>query len=258
MSNDSILNAKDSRLLATMKLIDGSDYEIRSDDPEMIKHFENPHNYTKEIIAQFEDSYYKKFITPDDKVILDIGANIGLFSLHVSPWATNIFCVEPTPSHFEKLYQNLQAIQFIDGLWPACRQAALAGLTGKVKFHWCGINTTMNSLQPRGDKSFEVEGITLPDLVESLTLNDYVDIDFCKIDIEGSEHEAITAEFIAAVAPRVKKFFMEVHPPDQVTVDKFVPMFEAAGYKVERYVHDSIYAVRQNADSSLPLRKTDL
>lgn len=245
-----------TQLLATMKLIDGSDYEIRSDDPEMIKHFENPHNYTKEIIAQFEDSYYKKFITPDDTVILDIGANVGLFSLHVSPWANRLYSVEPTPSHYEKqtkllwdggVYRSILSF----GRLPK----ALAGHTGKTKFHWCGINTTMNSLQPRGDKSFEVECITLPDLIGQIKY----DIDFCKIDIEGSEHEAITAEFIAAVAPRVKKFFMEVHPPDQVTVDKFVPMFEAAGYTVQRYVHDSIYAYRLSeggtTEESQPTKK---
>ena len=222
-----------------MKLIDGSDYEIRSDDPEMIKHFANPHNYTKEIIAQFEDSYYKDFLTPDDKVILDIGANIGLFALHVSPYAQRLYCVEPTPSHFEKLKQVINKRPIVPNDFVLINKA-LAGHTGKTKFHWCGINTTMNSLQPRGDKSFEVECINLIDLLQLIE----GEVDFCKIDIEGSEHEAIDAQQIAAVAPWVKKFFMEVHPPDQVTVDKFVPMFKAAGYKVRRYVHDSIFASR--------------
>lgn len=221
--------------IATLRLIDGTKHVIASDNQDLIDHFEDPHNYTREIIAQFEHDYYKDFITPADKVIVDIGANVGLFSLHVSPYAKELYSLEPTPGHFEKLKLNLAHL----AEKATCYPVALAGHSGSTKFYWCGVNTTMNSLQPRGGETFTVPCITLADLVNVKIKKP---IDLVKIDIEGSEHEAITTEMIQAVAPMVKKFFMEVHPPDGPTVDKFCAMFAQAGYQVQRYVHDSIYA----------------
>jgi FkbM family methyltransferase len=217
--------------LAIIKRIDGTHFDIVNTDPAVVAHFANPNNYTREIIAQFTADYYRDFITPSDKVIVDIGANIGLFALHVSPWAKKIICVEPTPEH-GAILQQLMPRAILE-------QAALAEVNGQAQFYWCSINTTMNSLQPRGDRAFTVSTLTLPALLDKYML-DHVDL--VKIDIEGSEHQAITPGIIAAVAPRVRKFFMEVHPPNHVTVSKFVPMFEAAGYRVQRYVHDSLFA----------------
>jgi FkbM family methyltransferase len=208
--------------------------DVVSAHPAVVAHFANPNNYTREIIAQFAGDYYAGFITPSDKVIVDIGANVGLFAVHVSPWAQKIICVEPTPEHLSVLTQLIP--------WATVEPSALAEANGQAQFYWCGINTTMNSLQPRGDRSFTVNTLTLPALLDKYML-DHVDL--VKIDIEGSEHQAVTPAIIAAVAPRVRKFFMEVHPPNHVTVSKFVPMFEAAGYRVQRYVHDSLFATVQ-------------
>ena len=39
----------------------------------------------------------------NDKVIIDLGANIGLVSMHLAPYADKIISVEPTPNHFDIL-----------------------------------------------------------------------------------------------------------------------------------------------------------
>src|SRR5690349_15076798 len=152
-----------------MKLINGEEYEIPLVGA-LLEHFSNPYNYTKEIMQQFDHDYYKDIIPWKCNTILDIGANIGLFALHVHPMADRIICVEPTPSHMEK--QRM----LLEGMAIQHEQAALAGKTGRTTFHWCGINTTMNSLQPRGDKSFEVECYTLKDLLDKYSLSQ---VDFC-------------------------------------------------------------------------------
>lgn len=214
-----------------MKLIDGSQVDIPLDNPVIAAHFNDPYNYTREIMAQFEDEYYKGIIPWKMDTLLDIGGNVGLFSLHVHPMAGKIICVEPTPTHMEKQRILLKDVGVIH------EQAALAGRTGRTTFYWCGINTTMNSLQNRGDRSFEVECYTLQDLLDKHKLDK---VDFCKIDIEGSEHEAITAETLKPVANKFKRIFIELHPPDGATQDKFQAIFEECGFRVKKYVHDSL------------------
>ena len=59
-------------------------------------------------------------------------------------------------------------------------------------------------------------------------------VDFCKIDIEGSEDLAITAETVKPVNHIIKKFSIELHPRTLEMQDKYAAIFEESGYKVER------------------------
>lgn len=220
-----------------MKLINGKEYELVMVTPEVQEHFENPYNYTKEICQQFDNDYYKGIIEPGD-TLLDIGANVGLFTLHVAPYFKKIIAVEPTPSHFEKLRlltNHLKGIEY--------EQAALHNYTGETTFYWCGINTTMNSLQNRSDRQMQVPCITLLDLLNKYGL---AEVDFTKIDIEGSEDEAVTVNTLMPVRDRLKKVFLEGHPPTSETQDKFKEIFEACGYSVEKYVHDSLICINNS------------
>lgn len=218
-----------------MKLIDSSEYDLPIVTPELREHFEDPRNYTREIMQQFDADYYRGIIEPGD-TLLDIGANIGLFTIHVCPYFKRIISVEPTPSHFQKLKQLTGGL-----LGVQLEQAALAAYTGETIFYWCGVNTTMNSLQNRGDRQMQVPCITLADLIAKYELDV---VDFCKIDIEGSEEVAITEDTLRPVAGKLKKVFIELHPPNRESQDKFQAIFEAVGYRVERYVHDSLICVR--------------
>jgi len=141
------------------KLIDGSLYTIELNTQELADHFNNPHNCTKEILHQFNElSWYSEYLTKDDKVILDLGGNVGLFAIHVTPWADRIITVEPTPSHFNL---NTQ----LTGKFPQVEriQAAISNTTGQMTFYTFPSNTTMNSLINRGGESFTVDCITIPD-----------------------------------------------------------------------------------------------
>ncbi len=218
-----------------IKLIDGNYADVRMETPAVRAHFVDPYNYTDAILDQFEHSIYHEYLTADDKIILDIGANIGLFALHVSPYAEKIICVEPTPSHMAKQQEILK------GLPVTHVEAALSNKVGEQDFHWCGINTTMNSLQDRHSGiKFKVKTTTLQELIRLVPGN----IDFCKIDIEGSEWQAITYDTLAVASAFIKKIFIELHPPNQHSQDYFKKIFEAVGYKVEVIIHDTLFCYR--------------
>lgn len=222
-----------------MKLLNGTEYEIPMQPGSALeKHFSDPYNYTKEIMAQFHWEYYKGLIPEDARIVLDIGANVGLFALHIStlPKLERLICVEPTPEHMKLQKEVLAHLPFVTH-----EEAALAGHTGRTTFHWCGINTTMNSLQPRGDRSMEVAAITLEDLLDKYKLDK---VDFCKIDIEGSEDVAVTVATLKPVADKLPNVFIELHPPDAISQQKWKAIFEECGYDVEIMFHDALMCSR--------------
>jgi len=60
------------------KLIDGTVHTIDLNTGELLNHFNDRKNCTVEILHQFNDlDYYTQFITPDDKIILDLGGNVN-------------------------------------------------------------------------------------------------------------------------------------------------------------------------------------
>lgn len=213
-----------------MKLIDGSEYQIPM-TPIVNAHFVEPYNYTDAITEQLNNGIYKDFISRDDKVFIDLGSNVGLFALHVMPYAEKIICVEPVPEHM-----IINKILVPHGIH---EQAAANDYTGQVEFFWCGINRTMSSLMDRGDRKMIVRCITLADLCEKYNLKK---VDFLKCDIEGSEWAAITVQTLTPVFDIINKIHIELHPPDSNSQDKMKATLEAVGYIVEKINSDALFA----------------
>lgn len=208
--------------------INGEEIDINLQSDQAKAHFDNPRNYTAFILDEWKTQPYLGYIKPGS-VILDIGANVGLFGLHVLPYAERLICVEPTPEHMIIQMQLLNAEH---------EQAALNYYTGKAKFRNEPVNTTMNTLRDAPD-SYEVDCITLSDLCKKYNLDK---VDFCKIDIEGSEWQALKVERINEVKGIIKSFFVELHPRSAESQNEMAGRFEAAGYKVKHIEYNgSIY-----------------
>lgn len=224
------------------KLVDGTIYTIELDTKELLDHFNNTINCTKEILHQFNElSWYSEYLTPDDKIILDLGGNIGLFALHVTPWADKIITVEPTPSHME-------LNKYITGKFPNIVhfQAAISNKTGQIPFFTFDTNSTMNSLINRGGSYFMVDSITIPDLIERFGLNH---VDFIKLDIEGSETIALNESVIRYMSNRVSKILIEFHEVNGIGYTEqrsiFEKIFIEYGYDIKHFGPDGLYCYKQ-------------
>lgn len=225
------------------KLIDGSIYTIELNSQELIDHFNNHLNCTREILHQFNElSWYSEYLTKDDKIILDLGGNVGLFAIHVTPWAERIVTVEPTPSHFNLNTQLTSKFTQIERV-----QAAISNETGKMTFYTFPSNTTMNSLINRGGESFEVDCITIPDLINNLGLKH---VDFIKLDIEGSETIALNDEIIKSFSDKVSKILIEFHEVGGVGYTQqraiFEQIFVKYGYNTKYFGPDGLYCYKNN------------
>jgi FkbM family methyltransferase len=142
-------------------------------------------------------------------VVLDVGANIGLFALHLATLASDVrvHCFEPNPRVHALLRRNLEANGLARRVTPhalavfdhngpvVLRRAARSG-------HRSLIGTTLVSAG--GD---EVEAV---DLAEALRRSGAERVALLKVDVEGAEIEIVEGA-TAAVWARIDRVVLEFH-----------------------------------------------
>jgi FkbM family methyltransferase len=153
---------------------------------------------------------------PPHSVIIDIGANAGLFTLFAAsrfPGA-EILSFEPIPSNFTLLERNVGLNRGKCTVSP--HQKAVAGQSGHVTMAFDGADPffTSSSIVREGlstgydDKRLiEVPCTTLPAMFDEHQIEH---CDFLKMDCEGAEYEIILTcpeDYLM----RVRQFAIEVH-----------------------------------------------
>lgn len=123
-------------------------------------------------------------ISSNCPVIIDCGANIGLFSLLVSSMypQAKIIAVEPEEANYEMLRRNLSSQKDVvllkRGVWSKnCKLSVQARGTGEWGF------------KVVEDVNGDVEAISIADIIRE---NNLSNIDVLKMDIEGSEFNVFT------------------------------------------------------------------
>jgi len=219
--------------------INGNSIEIDLSDELVRNHFAKDSNYGVHILRQINNGgcdIMKQFI-PDGSVCLDIGANVGLVSLYMAERCTGIHAWEPNKSNFEIL-QKL-TLKY-DNIIPTKR--ALSAKDELIKFYECDFNSTMNSLIDFSAKNNyeEVAGRRLDTFVDKLATN----VDFAKIDIEGSEVIALTEEILNNCKDVIKAYYLEIHDTRELNgqdqygnLTNFIRIFSNLGYNIERVNH---------------------
>lgn len=214
--------------------------EIVSDLPEILQHFSDTNNYADVVLNQInQDRFYDPlFHEKDNLTILDIGGNIGLFSLYIHDRAKIVYSIEPTPSHFEKLKHLTQDYKNIKPL-----NIALHNKREMIQFYTCNNNSTMNSTVNRysDSQTIEVQGKTLEDILVDENIEH---VDFVKCDIEGSEMMALTFDTIDVVKDKIDNWFIEVHATDAKSIQdnrfELIKIFKKVGYNASAHGHDVI------------------
>jgi len=126
------------------------------------------------------------------KTIVDIGANIGLFTYFAglqSPTA-EMHCFEPDLRNYRVLEQNLNAI-------PATtivNHSAVASEAGELQFYssdYGGWSSAFGTLGAEESESYRVPAIVLSDYLREHSISC---IDFLKIDVEGSEYDILMGD----------------------------------------------------------------
>jgi FkbM family methyltransferase len=146
-----------------------------------------------------------------DANVIDIGANIGLFTgMAIDGGAKRVISIEPSNLPYEKLFET-----FKDEAKVVILKNAIAGSRRKV--YIMGNDThgqvyELANVITNEDNS--VMTLTMDDIF-NISIPDDEDV-VLKIDVEGSEHEALYAMSSNAWS-RVKSLHIEIHgfPPNQ-------------------------------------------
>lgn len=142
---------------------------------------------TDEIVVKeiFEENVYEVHDTHFNRggVVVDIGANIGTFSLFAAQFADRVYAVEPEPHNLKALKNNIIINNMNDKVITI--PYGISDFKGTAVIHDSGGGS---SIKDDGSFGAEIEIMTLDNLF-SLYQIDSVDV--LKIDVEGSEVEII-------------------------------------------------------------------
>ena len=221
--------------------------KVVAESAEAVAHFADPENHVGTILRQINEErmYDPIFADKEDMTVLDLGANVGLFSLYAADSCKRVVAVEAVPSTF-RIAQELTAKH----LQIEMQQYAISNSNEDVSFY-INENSTTNSLVSHQGDEITVPGITVAGLLDKLEIDH---VDFVKCDIEGSEVIALTEDTVGAVADKIDFWFVEVHQTNNGDVawpgnlemnrQKLKTVFENCGYTVEPVIHDQLYAFK--------------
>jgi FkbM family methyltransferase len=146
------------------------------------------------------------------RIIIDVGANVGLYSLvgaAANPQA-EIHSFEPTPNIFETFVHNIRLNKLTN---ITANQAGVAREPGTAFLQFCagegGTNDGMNYVSPTNEANVGIN-------VEITSLDAYCrargidSIDLLKMDIEGGEYSALQGAEGLLSGHAVKCMFLEL------------------------------------------------
>jgi len=155
-------------------------------------------------------------VNPDDifnKDIIDIGANIGFFSvLAAELGAKQILAVEPHPKNFDYLVSNVFKYK---NILPVNFAVSKSGVI-KVK-----TNLEKQMVWTEKEQNGTVYSFTLENIIEFLPSMDMLNI-VMKIDIEGSEYEILLGAN-DRVLQRFETIYIEMHEGQFNPKNKNIP-----------------------------------
>ncbi|RZB36717.1 MAG: hypothetical protein SRB2_01796 [Desulfobacteraceae bacterium Eth-SRB2] len=181
------------------------------------------------------DEYHISEIPPGRwKCVVDVGANVGMFSARVSGITRRVIAYEPFPENFAWLERNVATRSNVT---PVCK--AVAGKEGVLRLYRPfkdALSGVYSSFQEMGglmsEKYDKVPAITLDQLFAEHSIDH---CDLLKIDVEGQEYDILyaTSDHTFERISRIHGEYHNVAQHDPRTrITKFVSFLESKGYYV--------------------------
>jgi FkbM family methyltransferase len=147
-------------------------------------------NRNHDTYSNGEFTVLKKIVKFNPSVIIDGGANIGSYSLLINQLSPNprVYSFEPVKSTFEKLKKNVAAC---NNIIPVEKGLYKENCTKEINIFLSDTHSSLYDIQGLPYESSGKQTIELVSGDDFMKQNNISEIDFLKIDIEGSEYDAI-------------------------------------------------------------------
>ncbi len=205
-----------SPIVAFNLQVEGKTIEIKipKDELSRVKEIFQGHDYSILLQRRYSGS----------RVIVDIGANVGIFSIYMKMNYpdSRIYCFEPVPSTFDLLQKNLESISntliFPFGLFNDNRPE-------RIQLHSTNTGASTIKVQDKYKNNFtnsvEIELKKASAIFDELNIEK---IDILKIDTEGCEVEILDS--ISSRLPNIDYALLEYHSEaDRRKIDQLLSDF---------------------------------
>ncbi len=201
---------------------------------------------------------FKKVVREGDTV-LDLGANIGYFTLLAARLvgrSGRVFSFEPEPTNYNLLLKNIELNGYGNVV---ALQKAVSNTTGKVKLFLDSKDTGAHSIyRPDGKSKFiEVEAVAPDDYFKDKVNK----IDVIKIDVEGAEMAALAGMDRILKENENLKMFVEFYFPGikrsgdspEEFARKLLDDYHFSMLAIGEYTKDKKYIKINNVDELMDL-----
>lgn len=174
------------------------------------------------------------------KTIIDIGANIGIFSLFAAyKDAQKIVAIEPGQEAISTLKKSIEANSLQQRI--TAIQAAVTAVDGGV-LHFPTFSSPNNRPTNSGTNTIEVPTVSLKTIINSHFNNP---VDLLKMDCEGGEYDILynTDKHTLAL---IREIRMELHGAKQ-DEDALLNYLQQKGFKLNKYRHDNAWLTNTKA-----------
>lgn len=176
------------------------------------------------IIEIFSDNYKilaGKLEFEQDDIVLDIGANEGMFSIFMAKLfpQVKVYAFEPVPRTYYQLIDNIK-LNKCDNITPFNLGAGKKGQTTElliVSKEYSGGSSAVCDFDPENHEQVVVDLVSLDEVFTMLKIPQ---CRLLKVDIEGSEYEVF---YSSSVLPRVDYLVMESHWNNRIKLQGWNP-----------------------------------
>jgi FkbM family methyltransferase len=186
------------------------------------------------LYINYKEMFYKNIYSHCDldnlNTVIDIGANVGLFSLYMLKKRNckRIYAIEPTKKAFEQLSEVLK-----DESVASVHKLAIHNFNGKSKIKSVDDNSTISGfiddVHPYTTHNMHEEEVDVTTLKSFFENNNLNKLDLIKIDIEGVEYDVIESLSDLDLL-KSDRYLIEYHWAKTKNVRKMVDRFKFLGY----------------------------
>ena len=169
-----------------------------------------------------------------EKILWDIGANIGLYSIYAAKKCSKVYCFEPSIFNLELLGRNIFLNNLVDKITiiPLPLTAELVESTMKMTSKdWGGALSSFEKEFGFDGKTiddvfqFPILGISMSDAVKHLKL---LPPDYIKIDVDGIEHIILSGGL--NILKGVESILVEINDDFETQAKETQSILEKSGF----------------------------
>ncbi len=152
---------------------------------------------------------------PHDSTLVDLGANIGAFSVYAATVSRNtrVYAYEPMFEAYQVMQENVR-LNALSGVI-TCFNYAVAGTRARRELFVTGTDFFFPTLvAPAKPQEAIRQLVPCTTLAEIIDVNELAQVDLLKMDVEGSEYD-ILYQTPSGYFARIQEIRMEYHNLDQ-------------------------------------------